>query len=402
MNARRLALAALPLFCAGMASAEPAFSLRSETLLYDNATEAWSRSPYNRVAHPADHSINLDLRPDASWREDALDLTLRPRFSASTEPGRQRSKSWLNEGWLRWRAAPGLSLQGGREALLWGPSMFWNPSNPFFGRNNKENPKREIAGHDFLRGRWQFDDAWSASLISQLDHGHAGLGTGPQRIDALKFDWVGDSASAAALVSAEPGRTPGWQGWAQWTASDALILYGEAAWRRDAIRMQPVAAATPTGWQLVADAPARTLKTVLGAGYTFANNWTLNAEWWRDGGGLTAQQADTWGRASDALVMQSPGLADAQLGALVDAVSPLRRHYLGLQLMNGSDAATGWTLRYTRNLDDASGEAYAMVKRDLGDVWQLWANLMLRHGDAHSEYGRWIRASAMLGVSWFH
>jgi hypothetical protein len=292
-----------------------------------------------------------------------------------------------------------VSVQAGREVLLWGPSAFWNPSNPFFTHNNKDNPKREIIGHDLMRGRWQLDDAFAVSMISQLDEGH--LANSNLRRDALKLDWTGNEASAAALVSAQPGKSLGWQGWAQWTASDALIVYGEAAWQRATTHPEVQPGTGPTGWQIVNSTQAYGLNAVLGTAYTFESNWTLNAELWRNASGLTEDESDSLAQAVDALAMQPHGMADRQLGSLVQIADPLRRHYAGLQLINGGDAQTGWTLRYKRNLDDDSGEAFVMVKHDIGDKFQLWANLMQRHGDRSSEYGRWVRSSAMIGVSWF-
>ncbi|HEX5126258.1 MAG TPA: hypothetical protein VFW00_05930 [Rhodocyclaceae bacterium] len=395
----RVAIAFSMLICASAFAQTPAVSSRAELLFYDNTTSTWSDSAFNRIAHVPDHSLNLELRPDINIEQDAMTAVLRPRVAARTEPDARHSDAWINEGWLRWRPIEGTSLQLGREALLWGPAAFWNPSNPFFSENNKDNAKREIAGHDFLRARWQWHEAWALSLVSQLDRGHTPSGV--QRRDAMKLDWTGNEASAAALLSAEPGKSAGWQGWAQWTASDALIIYGESAWQRPASHAQPYAAMGTTGWQIANTSSPYELNTVAGAAWTFENNWTLNAEWWRNGNGLTHNEASILSQAVDALSTQAPGLADAQLASLIQPTTPLRRHYAGLQLMNGSDAKIGWTLRYKRNLDDRSGEAFVMIKRDLGDTLQLWGNLMLRHGQHDTEYGRWIRSSAMLGVSWF-
>jgi len=107
-------------------------------------------------------------------------------------------------------------------------------------------------------------------------------------------------------------------------------------------------------------------------------------------------------RAVDSRGRQPAGLADARLGMLLSsAASPYRRNYLGLQLMNGGDAKSGWVLRYTLNLDDGSGEAVVLLKRDIGNQVQVWATLMSRQGDRASEYGRWVRSSSMVGVTWF-
>ena len=44
------------------------------------------------------------------------------------------------------------------------------------------------------------------------------------------------------------------------------------------------------------------------------------------------------------------------------------------------------------------------VSADLGDRWQLWANVVVQRGGAERashEYGRWLDSSAMLGVTAF-
>ncbi len=374
------------------------FSSRAELLGYWSSAQSWSRSAFNRIASVADHSNNLEFRPDLSWSDDSVAASLKPRFAARVEPGARHSDSWLNEGWLRWRPASGISLQAGREALLWGPGAFWNPSNPFFADNNKANAKRETSGHDFLRGRWQISDSSALSLISQLGSAHTQ--DTPRRRDAIKFDWLGNEASASVLVSAEPQHAADWQGWLQWTASDALLVYGEAGWRGNGSQQRAHRAATPTGWQIDTQDNPRHLDVLVGAAWTFESNWTLTGELWRNGG-LEEDDARSQAQAVDALASAPRGLADQQLASLLSQASPMRRHYAGLQLINGSDARIGWTLRYKQNLDDHSGEAFVMLKRDLGDQWQVWANLMLRHGSKDSEYGRWIQRSAMLGLSWF-
>jgi hypothetical protein len=378
------------------------FSSRGEIQVYREAIETWARSPFNRVASVDDNSWIAEWRPDRDWRGDHFEVALRPRTLAEVDAGDGHGYRWINEGWLRLRPLEGLSLQVGREALLWGPAMFWNPSDPFFTQNNRANPELELGGKDFVRGRWQWSHAWALSVVSQVGRGHNP--DGPARRDAIKLDWTGESASAALLAAAtEPGGAVGWYGWAQWTASDSLLLYSEAGWGPGISTTVPVAEEGPTGWRLVQpSAGNRTPKLLAGGAYTFANGWSLNAELWHNGDGFADGEAQLVARAVDSLGRQPSHLADAQLGALFGATPrPFRRNYAGLQLMNSGDVKTSWMIRYTRNLDDGSGEAVAQLKRDLGDRVQVWVNVTARHGGRTSEYGRWVRNSVMLGVTWF-
>jgi hypothetical protein len=397
---------AVTLACAGMLAAQAhpvradeGFTTRIEALSYRSSTDTWARSPFQRIAPQADHVWSTEVRPDLAWQGEQLAGSLRPRLLVNAEPGEHHTSSWLNEGWLRWRPTDGVSLQGGREVLLWGPAMFWNPSNPFFTDSNKANPKREIAGEDFLRARWQIDPHFALSGLSQIGRGHRDAGVA--RRDGVKLDWVGEDASAAAIVAAEPDKAPSWQGWGQWTASDALLLYGEMAWRQSAAPAVAQPATSPTGWSLSHPPGKRQWLALIGSAYTFENDWTVNAELWRNGAGLNDQEAMLLARTSDALASQPRGLADQQLGSLLNQPTPLRRHYAGLQLSNGDASRLSWKLRLTRNLDDSSMESVAIVDYDLNDSLKLWFNLMRRTGRADSEYGRWVRGSSMLGVTWY-
>lgn len=370
---------------------------RLETLSYRYSLDTRADSPFQRIAAQPDHSWDTELRPDLSWTTDTLGVTLRPRALLNKPPAEAHVGTWLNEGWLRWRPVEGLSLQGGREALLWGPSMFWNPSNPFFIENNKNNPKREITGKDFLRTRWQLGPRTALNAISQLGGGHRSRGA--QRMDGFKLDWTGADASASAIVAAAPAKTPSWQGWAQWTAGEALLLYGELSWRRAWRYALPVQAANPTDRGIDSTSAHHALLAVAGASYTFENDWTLHTEYWHNGAGLRNADAASMGTAVAALGLLPHGRADQRLGALLAQPAPLRRNYLGLQLGGSESASLGWRLRVTHNLDDQSDECVLMLDRDLGDSTKLWFNLMRRFGSANSEYGRWVRGSAMLGVT---
>ncbi len=240
------------------------FSSRSEMQVYRQAAEAWARSPFNRIASLPDNAWVAEWRPDFDGSIDKFDVTLRPRALAERAGDKESADLWLNEGWVRLRLLDGVSLLAGRETLLWGPAMFWNPSNPFYIQNNKANPHLELGGRDFVQARWQWNRAWTLSAISEVGRGH-NSGGAARCGHALKLDWVGDNASAALLAAADLGRPVGWYGWTQWTASDALLLYSEAAWSpRSAVTSCPNPPPVRTGWQLYQRTGGRTLKLLRG------------------------------------------------------------------------------------------------------------------------------------------
>ncbi len=375
------------------------FSSRLEILSYRQETDSWGSSPFARVATLPDHSLASELRPDLAWRDEHLAASLKPRLATTQTPGETHVSTWLNEGWLRWQPTPGWSLQGGREALLWGPAMFWNPSNPLFPTSNKANPKREVVGKDILRARWQIAPGWAVTSINAV--GRRESDTGPKRLYAMKLDWSSQDAAAAVIAASEPGLAPSWQGYAQWTASEATLLYGELAWRAGQPYTVANPAGTASGWATGLTPARRSALALLGSSYTFENNWTLYTELWHNGNGLNKADAARLGNSASLLAGQNTAIASAQLGALINEPAPLRRNYAGLQLGNDGSGNTSWKIRVTRNLDDQSMEWVGMLDHNFSDHLQGWINLMRRSGARDSEYGRWVRGSSMVGFTWF-
>lgn len=380
------------------------FSSRAEWLTYGSRYWLDNTSAYNPdnrlIQQPAEIGVT-ELRPDLSWQDEDLAIKLKPRLVLEDSSRGYQRDLWLNEGTLRWRPADGVTLTGGREVLLWGPAQFWNPSNPFYQDNGKSNSKRETYGKTFARSRWKVAENWNLQAISQIDRGH--FESGIDRMDAIKLDWVGSEASASLLTAAEPEKSLQWRSWAQWTASDALLLYGEAAWARRKLQV-PMVAPTPTGWQVVNADDRYVADATVGAAYTFENAWTLNAEYYHHGSGLSANEYTDWNRLATAASGQigSTPLASGQLGAaLRPGTAPLRRNYLGLQLRNGNDEKIGWNLRYTQGLDDRSGQIVGQASHDLSNRWQLWGNAVVQYGGNSTEYGRWLSSIVMLGVTGF-
>jgi hypothetical protein len=376
----------------------PAFSSRSEAQLYWSQLESRPGSAFNRIAPLPDNEWNAEWLPDVQAAWNQWDGVLKPRASAQVNGGRAVYWYWLNEGWLRWRVADQVSLRGGRDALLWGPAAFWNPSDPFSAENNKFNSEIELPGKDCLIARWQFAPAWSLSEISEVGRGHQAQG--PARRDALKLDWVGAEASAAALSHAVPGGSVGENGWIQWTASQALLVYAEGAWAAAPATARAVPSAS-AGWSVEQVAPeGRVASMLAGAAYTYLIGLTLTIELWRSGGGYSDRSASDASAAAAAFAAGPGGRDLTSLGQLLDgAPTPFRRDYLGLQLMNSVGGQFSWLLRVTSDLDDGSKQAAAFLKQTLSDRCQVWAEGVCNSGGPGTEYGRFVRGEALVGVT---
>lgn len=376
-----------------------ALDTRMEVQAYGQTNSIWHTSPLSQAASQPDNIFATEWRPDLAWRPGTLDINLKPRLATSHSGGHDHARRWLNEGWLRWQPAPGWSLQGGREALLWGLSMFWNLSNPLFPIGNKANPQQEVAGKDLLRVRWQTSPAWALTGIGEIDRGETT--TGPRHLAALKLDWTGEAAAAALITATEPGHTSSLYGFGQWTASEATLVYGEFAWGPGQAYSIARRSTAPSGWTIATRTSPLRPSALVGASYTSQENWTAYLELWHNGNGLSPGEAAQLGTAAVSLAQSEAAPALAQLGSLVSEPSMLRRNYLGLQVSNDSSANTTVRLRLTHSLDDHGNEWVGTFNHVFSDHLQGWVNLMRRSGARDTEYGRWMRGSSMTGLTWF-
>ena len=353
-----------------------------------------------RVAGLPDSTSAIELRPEVTWEFARVSLTAKPRVLATAAGGEHDVATQLDEGWLRVRPRSGLSLQAGREVLLWGPATFWNPSNPFFAENNRANPQRALGGIDLARVRWQFNRAWSATAITQFGRGRAEVASAHRQ--GIKLDWVGDAASAAFVAAAAPRERASVHGWAQATVSDALIVYGEAGWSEGPASLFPERGPSPTGWSLQPlGGDTRRLKAIVGGAYTLLSGATVNVEVWRNGDAWGADRRGQVAAALRALVRQPFGIADGQIGGILTTLpEPYGRHRAGVQLANAGDVRTAWLVRYTHGIDEGGGEWLGYLRRDLTDSLQIWGSVAWRTGGDRSAYGLGVRSAVSVGLTW--
>lgn len=353
-----------------------------------------------RVAGLPDSTSAIELRPEVTWEFARVSLTAKPRVLATAAGGEQDVVSQLDEGWLRVRPRAGVSLQAGREVLLWGPATFWNPSNPFFAENNRANPQRALGGIDLARVRWQFNRAWSATAIGQFGRGRADVASAHRQ--GVKVDWVGEAASAAFVAASAPHERASVHGWAQGTVSDAVIVYGEAGWSEGAASLYPERGPSPTGWSLQPrGGDARRLKAIVGGAYTLLSGATVTVEVWRNGDAWGADRRGQVAEALRALVRQPFGIADGQIGGILTTLpEPYGRHRAGVQLANAGDVRTAWLVRYTHGIDEGGGEWLGYLRRDLSDSLQVWGSAAWRTGGERSAYGLGVRSAVSVGLTW--
>ena len=319
----------------------------------------------------------------------------------------------MNEWLARVRARDDLFVSYGRENLQWGPSFLVSPSNPFFRDNGRSNPYLEVPGMDFSRLVYIPGSAWTISLIVNTGKGlNLPLDPGPfEKIYAAKLDYTG-AQNYASLIASRKGNDSTLGFFGGWTASDALLLYGEGSLRQGSSALYPRKdPASPPGFSMQEDlADDSAVKPVLLAGgsYTLEGSGTISLEYLYNGPGYDANEAGAYYSLRDhgAAALTAGGQAGlpGQL-ALSQTVNPglrfLRRNYVMLQyyqtnIRNKMDA----TLRWTQNIDDGSGQFLGLLSYSLGNHYELFSSAVFSPAETDSEFGSILKYQLMLGVKY--
>lgn len=256
------------------------------------------------------------------------------------------------------------TVVAGREVLAWGPSSFRSPSNPFYFDAGRTRPLELTPGIDLTRFTQQ---AESLGLTVAYVHDDRHVDTQGQvrRAALAKVDEQGDS-HLVSVVGAWTWDAAGRQNvflgsFAQFTPSDAWLLYGEAG-----VQQQRDAA---TGAQAQARA------ALAGTKYTNQNGLTFDLEYlYNDNGSLPAGVV--------------PRLAD--------------HHYAWMSWQsNPQETRLSWRVEYQANLDDGSRQLLCYVERNVSPAVNVFLSFAGNLGSSRSEYASIARGSAVLGVKVF-
>jgi hypothetical protein len=374
----------------------------------------------NNLARLPVTEINTELRPQLNLAFEPFDVMLKPRLrfqwdkveygpNGSLSAASEDVDAYLLEGRARMVLWNKLFLSYGREVVLWGPAMYITPSNPFFVTNNRANPYRELRGREYVKAAYVFNNQWTASFISNL-----GLGLDTlidqsrfRRIDALKLDYTGQTTNASLVMSRRDDGFNRIGGYAQWTASDALLLYADATvgFGRDA--MYPSESAVDE-WSFSQRNDKRTEGIALvGGSYTTSLGPTLTVEYVHNTEGYGSNEAEKYFRAVNSanqrLFTNGAGVASAARllsQARAPGLSLLRKNYLFLQFLETSLAdQLDITVRYTQNLDDGSSELVPILDWSVGSSTHLFALAQINLGAARSEARRYIENQVFAGVN---
>jgi hypothetical protein len=305
-----------------------------------------------------------------------------------------------------------LFVSYGRENLQWGPSYLFSPSNPFFRDNGRSNPKREVPGMDFARLVWLPAMSWTLSVIANLDKGRQEF----QFIEfektyALKLDYTGQEAYVSMILSRKEHDRERLGTFGGWTATDALLLYGEGTISKGTDVRYPEKADNSFGACMEAvDDEASSLEGIvlIGGSYTLEMGPTLTIEYIYNGLGYNNRQAKDYYRlrndASDAFDLTGP-MSDLSRLTLSQTADPglrfLRQNYVMLQY-NDNDIrdVLNLTFRWTRNLDDGSGQFISIVEYFFGEHTQLFSIGTVNSGAGDTEFGSILEYQWMVGLEY--
>ncbi|HUJ70039.1 MAG TPA: hypothetical protein VLW86_10985 [Syntrophorhabdales bacterium] len=397
------------------------------------------QQPTSSTQNPSNNFLQLqryvgdgELRPDLRLSLGNLDLSAKPRarldYNAWEDGTRKGDSDWdhdffVNEWLARLKLRENLFVSYGRENLQWGPSYLFSPSNPFFQDNGRRNTFLEVPGEDFGRLVWIPAASCSFSFIANTDPG-LNKTTGPgaflsstppppfERTYTVKADYTGREAYASLILSRRQDAENVLGFFGGWTATDAILLYGEGAFTQGSTGLYPVEERfSPLGASMETvhkDDSAIDPTILLGASYTFESKGILSLEYAYYGPGYGEHDAETYydlrRRAAQSLALQGPiaGLSMETLGQTAQTdLRFLRKNYAMLQytqtnIRNDIDL----TFRWTQNLDDGSGQFFALASYSLGKHVELFSAAAFMAGGKNTEFGSVLDYQVMLGLEY--
>ena len=384
-----------------------------------------TQNPNNDFLEIPGYTLDFELRPDFSLDFRRLFLIVKPRINVERqywEDGNRDGDSatdddcYINEWLVRLRLTEGLLVSYGRENLQWGPSFFLSPSNPFFRDNGQSNPKYEVPGMDFGRFLWIPNSSWTASLIANTDEGRQEFILDDfEPTYALKLDYTTYLKCFSIIASYKEEDRFQLGAFAKWTASDALMLYGEASATQGTSALYPVETITTPLGSLIQMIPVKEDESSLeglllvGGGYTLEVGPTLTLEYVFNSAGYDEKEAELYYKlrnvASQFFYYPDPRVAQLTRLVLAQTLDTrlrlLRKNYLMLQYQHSQIwDVLNLVFRYTYNIDDNSSRFTPIVEYYVGDHTQLFLIGNQTFGSKDTEFRSIADYGWMLGLEY--
>ena len=383
-----------------------------------------TQNPNNDFLEIPRYTLDFELRPDLSLDFRRLFLIVKPRINVERqywEDGNRDGDSstdddcYINEWLVRLKLTEALFASYGRENLQWGPSFFLSPSNPFFRDSGQSNPKREVPGMDFARFVWIPNSSWTASLIANTNEGRQEFILDDfEPSYALKLDYTTYLKCFSIIASYKEEDRFQLGTFAKWTASDALMLYGEASATQGTSALYPVETITSLG-SLIQMIPVKEDESslegllLLGGSYTLEVGPTLTLEYVFNSAGYDESEAELYyelrDESSQAFYYPDPRVAQLTHLVLAQTLDTrlrlLRKNYLMLQYRQSQIwDILSLVFRYIYNIDDNSSQFVPIVEYDVGDHTQLFLIGNQNFGSKDTEFRSIADYSWMLGFEY--
>jgi hypothetical protein len=383
-----------------------------------------TQNPSNDFLHIPRYTAAGEARPDLRLSLDRLELSTKPRMSLSyrvdddSTDGRSRRQDdvRLNEWLVRMKLRENLFISYGCENLQWGPSFLFSPSNPYFRDNGRRNTYMEVPGMDFGRVVWLPGGPWAISFIANTGEGankavesdNAPASAPPLLFDktySIKADFTGREKYASFILSRRENSETMMGFYGGWTATDALLLFGEGTIARGNRALYPVENQSPLGASmepLHARDSAFYPVLLAGAAYTFMSKSSLTVEYTYHSPGYDESVADRYyalrNKAASALesggVISEPAQQTLGLAALT-GLRFLRRNYAMIQYSQPDIAnKISLTLRWIQSLNEQSGYATSILSYSPGKHIELFSVGIVAIGNRNTEF------SSILGKYW--
>jgi len=392
-------------------------------------------NPNNDILFIPRYTAILELRPDFSLNYRRLKLNFKPRLNISWQhwkEGSQKGESqkdverFVNEWLASLKLAEELFISYGRENLQWGPSFLISPSNPFFRETGRSNPKREVPGMDFARLVWLYNPSFTISFIANVDKGRQNFSR-PFPFEptyALKFDYTTKRKYFSIIASYQesyenwpvPNDRMSLGGYAGWTVSDALLLYGEGTVTigTNVLYPEKIELGPGEGYIILmgptkADSSIPKGTLLVGGSYTFKWGSTVGLEYVFNSPGYTKEGAELYfelHERTSAVFLNTTGRIQDITGQLLTVslntgLRLLRQNYLMFQYAHPQL----WDVlnivsRFVYNIDDHSYILSPIIEYNFWKHFQIFLIGSKNFGSKKSEFGSIVGYGLMLGLEY--
>ena len=379
---------------------------------------AGSVNPDNEIARLNGNDGGMYFRPNIRYRGDHLSFWFDPRLNFDMEP-QSTSKYNLNRDYFvqslkaRFQVNESMYLMAGRYIKEIGPSVLYNPSNPFVIETGRLNPKLEIKSMDFIEANIAVNTEWEATLIANVGSADNEIYREPffkfEETYGLLVDYFGMSENYSFLVSSNDRDQHHIALFGQKTVSDSVLMWTELALDKNINRFYAIERTGSGGASLVYDVVngeknQKWFSTALvGLSYSFEFGPTMKLEYFYTEKGLAKQQAnvffDAVEEASNQIQSPFKQLSVRNLARSINTGQPyLRRNHIFLQIgENDIQGIFSYSLRYMYSMDDGSRQHSGVLEWFVTDSLEMFLVGLVNDGHQRSNFGRLVEHQFMFG-----